>query len=371
MHDTHCLVFHLAGHAQLQASMGEAATAACLAELAEGLTQIAAAVLIGAQPLPVRGHTPPGLWRYPYRLTPGTPPDRDAAVLAAATQLAGRLAREIFGSATARLAALRTHQFPGNPEPERLLLQLQVAAPPACSAAEATLHDLLRQGGAGLRTLVQPIVRFPDGERLGYEALSRGPAGSLLERADQLFDAAAHCGLSRELEIACARQALAQGAQLLPDTWLAINLSAASLSDAELCRALARPGIVVEITEHLPLKDAQALLPRLAELRAGGARIALDDTGCGYADLEAAAALRPDFVKLCITIVRSLGHDPGVLAELAQSAAQLKALGIDILAEGVESPAEEARLRHLPIDYAQGWRYGRPTPIETVLATRR
>lgn len=102
-------------------------------------------------------------------------------------------------------------------------------------------------------------------------------------------------------------------------------------------------------------------------MRAGGTRVALDDTGCGYADLEAAKALQPDFVKLCITIIRSLGRNPALLADLAQSTATLKGMGIEILAEGVEHVKEVETLRDFPIDYAQGWRYGRPQPIETAL----
>lgn len=361
----HCLVFHLAGLHSLEAAMGEAATAASLDELERGLGVIAREVLTGVETLPGRAEAPRGLWCHPYRLPPGMSQDRHAAVLTAATQLAGRLAREVFGSATARMAGLRVHQFPGAPDLHHLQTLLKEVPPLVCSATEAQLQGLLQRGG--LRTLVQPIVRFADGKLLGYEALSRGPVGSPLERADQLFGAAAHCGLSRELEIACAWQALEQGASLLPAHWLTLNLSSASLTDASLRQALARPGVVVEITEHLPLGDIQALQPLLAELRAGGAQVALDDTGCGYADLEAARALRPDFVKLCITIIRNLGSNPAVLADLAQSTEKLKTLGISILAEGVEHPDEEAILRGLPIDYAQGWRYGQPQPIETVL----
>ena len=374
----HCLVFHLAGLEALEASMGAAAVADALSELDQGVARIIGEVLSGSERSPLRRDLPPGIWLIPYRsripdnpdnlngrLLGGRPENHHVAVLTATTQLAGQLARDIFGSATAALARFRVHQFPGYPDLQQVLQTLESAPRLGCTSAEVQLQTLLHQGG--LRTLVQPIVRFPDGQLLGYEALTRGPAGSALERADQLFDTAARCGLSRELEIACAWQALEQGKALLPHYWLTINLSSAGLTDDALRRALGRPGIVVEITEHLPLNNARALQPLLDELRAGGARVALDDTGCGYADLEAAKALQPDFVKLCITIIRSLGRNPALLADLAQSTATLKGLGIEILAEGVERVNEVEILRDFPIDYAQGWRYGRPQPIETAL----
>lgn len=357
------LVFHLQGLEALQAAMGDAATRGALAELERGVADIGQQVLTGMETLVSPPSTAPGLWLLPYRTPPattlgGSTADRQEAVLGAATQLAGTLAREVFGTATASLARLRVHQLPGQADPARLDALLTQAPPAACGEDEAALQSLIRQGG--LRTLLQPIVSFPDGRLLGYEALSRGPQGSPLERADQLFGAAARCGLSRELEIACAWQALNWHGQLPQGQWLTVNLSAPSLRDPELRHALARPGIVVELTEHLPLHDAQALLPLLAELRAGGAQVALDDTGCGFADQQAAEVLRPDFIKLCITIVRNVSRNPAVLEDLGRSIGHLRRLGIRVLAEGMETAREAEILGGFAIDYAQGWLYGKP-----------
>ncbi|MDR2164194.1 MAG: EAL domain-containing protein [Zoogloeaceae bacterium] len=366
------LVFGLRGFVALETIMGKAATESALAALRDGIHGIAAAMFTDRDGWEI-ADDPPGVWRVhgrdpPVRADGGESlEERRAVVLRAATQLAGELARDVFGNATARLADLRIARIPGVVTAEAARTALDATPPSRTRAAEKILPRLIAEGG--IRTFLQPLVHFPNGRRMGYEALSRGPAGSAVERADQLFNTAACLGLTRELEITCARQALAWADRLSDNMLLAINLSSLSLRDSALRRALARPGLIVEITEHLPLGASRDLLPLFDELRAGGAQIALDDTGCGFSDLETARILRPDFVKLCITIIRGVGRHPEtVLAELEPSIARMRALGIRILAEGVENEREAARLAQLDIDYAQGWHYGRPQPAETLLA---
>ncbi|MDR1849747.1 MAG: EAL domain-containing protein, partial [Zoogloeaceae bacterium] len=89
----------------------------------------------------------------------------------------------------------------------------------------------------------------------------------------------------------------------------------------------------------------------------------LDDTGCGFADWQAAETLRPDFVKLCITIIRSVGRgSEEVLADLREVISRLHQAHIKVLAEGVENEREAGLLAQFDIDYAQGWLYGKPYP---------
>ena len=131
---------------------------------------------------------------------------------------------------------------------------------------EAALRAVI--AGHGLRTLLQPIVSLPSGDVVGYEALSRGPEGSALETANALFGAGERFNLTVELELACARQAAALATALPAGRWLSINLGLTAFSTPGLVEALARPGIVIEITEHLPLDQAQAYAPALPR-RAG------------------------------------------------------------------------------------------------------
>lgn len=289
----------------------------------------------------------------------------------AAQRLVHDLVAEIFGSATGAWAHVVADIQPFDGSPDQVDVWLDAHRPHAVRLADEVsrlrgeVAALLEDGG--LRTLVQPIVDFASGRLVGYEALSRGPLGHALERADLLFDAAARTGLSPALERACARRAVAWLERLPASLWLSVNASVPLLLEADMRAALARPGVVVEITEHLPIDEAPGLLPALAELRRGGARVALDDTGCGFADVAAAGILRPDIVKLCITVIRGAGRDPAVLAELRNTVAEFRALGAQVLAEGVEDEAQAEALRPMGIELAQGWLFGRPVAVADAL----
>jgi EAL domain-containing protein (putative c-di-GMP-specific phosphodiesterase class I) len=197
---------------------------------------------------------------------------------------------------------------------------------------------------------------------VGYEALSRGPQGSALEMANALFGAGERFNLTVELELACARQAASLAAKLHEGCWLSINLGLAALATPGAVESLARPGIVLEITEDLPLDRAQAHASFFAKARSLGARLALDDTGCGFADMEAARSIRPDIAKLCITVTRNANRSPAHLTEISRTVAELRSVGAEVLAEGVETEEQATALTEAGARLAQGWHFGRPVP---------
>lgn len=127
-----------------------------------------------------------------------------------------------------------------------------------------------------------------------------------------------------------------------------------------------RENILFEITEHMPLDDAQDLLPVVDKLRQNGIGIALDDTGCGFADLDVARILRPEIVKLCITVIRNADKDCAFLKAIKETSQELVNLGCRILAEGVETQSQHDALQTCPIEYAQGWLYARPVDVSTM-----
>jgi EAL domain-containing protein (putative c-di-GMP-specific phosphodiesterase class I) len=120
--------------------------------------------------------------------------------------------------------------------------------------------------------------------------------------------------------------------------------------------------LILELTEHLPLGKIDELRPTLGGLRSSGVRNPLDDTGCGYADLEAAASVEADIVKLCITVIGRLERHKEVRAAIEETVKVAHAHGSLVLAEGVETIDQARIVSEIGIDLAQGWFYGKPFP---------
>ena len=222
-----------------------------------------------------------------------------------------------------------------------------------------------------VRTLFQPIVHLPTAAVVGFEALSRGPVGSALESPDDLFAAAREIGRLPELDWLCRTRALrAVALSELPAslTWF-LNLEPAA-TDVE-CPAhlraawrddVARLRVVLEVVE----RDIETHVPGLVRLgaraRAYGFGVALDDVGVELASLSLLPTLRPDVVKLDMSLLRdppTVGsrHAIEVVREYAART------GAVVVAEGVESPAQAELAGTLGAGYAQGFLFGRPAPL--------
>ncbi|MGY1604045.1 EAL domain-containing protein [Geodermatophilus sp. SYSU D00815] len=208
----------------------------------------------------------------------------------------------------------------------------------------------------------QPIVDLAAATVAGYEALARFPGTA---GPDVWFAAAAEAGLAAELEALSVHKALAAVPGLPDNAFLTVNVSPHLLGTAPVQEALAtRPDlarVVVELTEHTPVADREALLRQTAELRDRGALIALDDAGSGYSGLQQMAALRPQLVKLDRALVTDADTDP-VRAALAEMVGEF-AGRIDawLLAEGIETAGELAAFVRLGVPLGQGWVLGRPS----------
>jgi EAL domain len=162
--------------------------------------------------------------------------------------------------------------------------------------------------GQGLRTLLQPIVSLPSGLVVGYEALSRGPEGSALEtaNANALFGAGERFSLTVELELAGLRQAVSLAARLPGGRWLSINVGLAALSMPGAVESLVRPGIVLTITERLPLDQPEAYAAIFAKARTPGARLALETGGSVTGrDAHVIGRLRANSIRLVRWIFRT------------------------------------------------------------------
>jgi EAL domain-containing protein (putative c-di-GMP-specific phosphodiesterase class I) len=208
----------------------------------------------------------------------------------------------------------------------------------------------------------QPVVRLADRGIVGYEALTRFRDGT---RPDKRFIEAHSAGMSIRLEMACIGDQLEAATWLPAGTWVSLNISP-SLAAAvvPLVSALERADreVVLEITEHVEIADYRTLVGALDMVR-GHARLAVDDAGAGYAGLRHILELRPQFVKLDLSLVRNIDTDPARQAMVAGMAHFAHDSGCDLIAEGIETPEELAELIRLEVPLGQGYLFGKPGPI--------
>ena len=223
----------------------------------------------------------------------------------------------------------------------------------------AEVEALLAREGS-IVPVFQPVVELATGRVAGYEALARMPDGPF-RPPDQWFNQAHRAGLGPALEAAALRAALRAGGR--PErTFLALNVSPGALLDPAVREALPErlEGIVVELTEHELFSTDQALDRVLRDLRARGARIALDDAGNGYAGLQQIIRIAPDILKLDRSLVDGVHDDPHRFALLEALISFASTTRAAVCAEGVETLDDLAVLAAMDVTYAQGWALARP-----------
>lgn len=222
--------------------------------------------------------------------------------------------------------------------------------------------------GQSFRIIFQPIVDIGHARVVGLEALSRFdfvPA----QTPDVWFAEAASVGLGSELELAAINAAFALLAELPDHLWMSVNASASTVAHPAFVDALAGKSagrVVVELTEHDPIDDFSLVGAPLDEARRRGVRVAVDDTGAGYAGLRQILGLRPDIIKLDVDITRGIDSDPARRAMAASLVQFGRDTGAVIVAEGVETPSELDVLRQLDVPWGQGYHLGRPAPLATI-----
>ena len=217
----------------------------------------------------------------------------------------------------------------------------------------------------GIRTVFQPIVELDTGAVLGYEALSRGPAGSTLERPDLLFAAARAEGVVRELDLACRESALAaaQHAGLHQPYRLFVNAEPDALGGWRPSTGPAHEAaVILELTERALVARPAELLRTVARVRAMGWGIALDDVGADPSSLALLPLLAPDVIKLDLHLVQQ--HAAGDVAMVVSAVhAEAERSGALVLAEGLETEQHVETARSFGATLGQGWHFGRPEPL--------
>ena len=223
----------------------------------------------------------------------------------------------------------------------------------------------------GIRAAYQPIVALGADVVVAYEALARGPVGSSLESPGALFAAAHAQGRVKPLDSACWTTALrgAVHGGLRPPLAVFVNVEpevmGVGLDDASrqvLDDARQQLQIFFEVTERALTARPAQLLDFVARMRGQGLAIALDDVGADRRSLALLPLLRPDVVKLDMSLIRS--HPSRRSGEVMNGVcAYAEQTGALILAEGIETDAHLLAARSMGATLAQGWYFGHPGPL--------
>ncbi|WP_144114244.1 putative bifunctional diguanylate cyclase/phosphodiesterase [Paraburkholderia sp. BCC1886] len=229
----------------------------------------------------------------------------------------------------------------------------------------------------------QPKFTAPDGRVIGVEALVRWshPVRGLIA-PEQFIPLAEKTGLivpigEWVLEEAC-RQISEWRHAGHADWTMAVNLSALQLGHGSLLQTvrdtLARydlaPGcLTLEVTESTAMRNAEASLSVLRQLRDIGVRISIDDFGTGYSSLLNLKQLPASELKIDRGFVRDLVRDTDDAAIVSAIVALGRTLNLNIVAEGVETAAQQELLTQLGCDSLQGFLLGRPMSADQLIAT--
>jgi diguanylate cyclase len=238
---------------------------------------------------------------------------------------------------------------------------------------EQALQRALARGE--LRMAYQPIVRLSDGAVVGAEALMRWdhpergavPPTTFIPIAEE-------AGLIADLGDWALRQALTAAADWRRDElvgegfWMSVNASPRQLRDDRVLRTLHEvlavsglpaAAVVLEITESVMLDESAATEQVLAQLRTLGVRLVVDDFGTGFSALGYLRRHPVTGVKIDRAFVDGLGRDAEDEEIVRAVVAMSSALGLSIVAEGVETVVQRNMLAAMGVSLGQGWLWGK------------
>jgi diguanylate cyclase (GGDEF)-like protein/PAS domain S-box-containing protein len=245
---------------------------------------------------------------------------------------------------------------------------------------EGDLRRVVERGCDDLVVHYQPIASIADGRIVGFEALVRWsdvrrglvPPGAFISIAEEtgLIVPIGH----HVLRVAC-REARRWRDRVGESLSVTVNLSARQLVEPDLPHAvaavLAESGLapeylVLEMTESMLIDDSETTLARLLALKALGVRLAIDDFGTGFSSLGYLERFPVDLLKIDKSFVDKVGleHDESPLARAILGLGG--ALGMRVVAEGIETEAQWTRLRELGCELGQGFYLATPVPADGV-----
>jgi diguanylate cyclase (GGDEF)-like protein/PAS domain S-box-containing protein len=250
-------------------------------------------------------------------------------------------------------------------------------------AAQTMLENKLRRAVTNEEFVLhyQPKLSLSTRQIVGVEALIRwnDPDVGLIPPA-QFIPLLEDTGLILEVGAWALRRAAADQATWvahdLPAPRIAVNVSALQLHQGNFVEIVHStvsegsfpPGIDIEITESLIMQDVEENIGKLHAVRDLGINIAIDDFGTGYSSLAYLAKLPVKEVKIDRAFVNAMLEDANTLTLVSTIISLGHALGLEVVAEGVETDEQARMLRLLRCDKAQGFLFGKPMSFEAISA---
>jgi len=205
-------------------------------------------------------------------------------------------------------------------------------------ACRRRVHSVLES--EAVTPFFQPIVELASGQRIAYEALARFP-GNPSHTPDRWFADAWSVGLGIPLELLATKVAAAALPKLPAGTGLSINASPPAIA-------------------------ARGFLGCLGN---SVGRVAVEDFGAGYASLRHVLSMRPEWIKLDISLTERIDRDPVATALAAAMVSFADRIDATLVAEGIESAEQAQAVSTLGIRFGQGYFFGRPAPLDEALAS--
>ena len=221
----------------------------------------------------------------------------------------------------------------------------------------------------------QPEVDLPTRRALAVESLVRWPTPTRLVEAWEFVGLAEEFGLVDRLGWQVLDLALADARAWPSDVVVGVNVAAAQLDDPDLvARVLAAcerydldpRRLRVEVTETAVARDRPGASARLGELRRAGASVALDDFGTGWSSMDALRSVPADVVKVDRTFVSHVDSDSRDEALVRVVVDLAAAVGLDVVAEGVERQEQVDALQALGCSRGQGYLFDRAVPVDVL-----
>ena len=243
---------------------------------------------------------------------------------------------------------------------------------------ETLLRDKLRTGGLDVH--LQPVVALADGKVSGFEALSRWSEAA----PDEFITVAEESGLIVPLGQTMLERTLVDAAKVrvsdpaLAELRIGVNVSGRELHEPDFAvRTLAAidasgipaSHIVLELTETVLIDQREGVDHAISRLRDAGISLALDDFGKGYSSLTYLRRYPIDILKLDVSYTQALDSDAAALVIADAMVSMANRLGIDVVAEGVETAEQLAIVADLGVKWVQGFLLGRPASVDDLLGT--